>query len=182
MTSVPSISRPPRSEPALSDTGFREYCRKLTAGVAVITSRGAAGWLGTTVSTVTSVSMRPPILLFCVSLESGTLAAIRQAGRFAAHLLDEGQPALADQFSRPPAGRSRFAGLGSDVQLTGGMPVISGTLAVAWCTLHGLDEVGDHAVVYGRLSDVRVGGGSPLIWHERAYRRLEAASSRGWAP
>lgn len=182
MIPMASISTPPPSESTLSNVVFREYCRKLAAGVAVVTSCGDSGWLGTTVSTVTSVSMSPPILLFCILLESRTLEAIRHTGRFAAHLLSERQPWLADRFSRSPNGRSRFADLGSDVQLIGGTPVISGALAVAWCTLHALDEVGDHMVVYGRLSDVRIGHGSPLVWHERGYRRLEPASSQAWPP
>jgi flavin reductase (DIM6/NTAB) family NADH-FMN oxidoreductase RutF len=121
--------------------------------------------------------MDPPVLLCCVSRGSGTLAAIRHAGRFAVHLLTEEQPSLADRFSRPAGNGSRFAGMGSQVRVIGGTPVIAGALAVAWCDLYSLDEIGDHTVVYGRPSDVRVGGGGPLLWHERDYRRLDTISS-----
>lgn len=166
----------------LNDAVFRQYCRKLSAGVAVVTSCGASGWSGSTVSTATSVSMRPPILLVCMALESRTLVAIRHTGRFALHLLSEDQPGLADRFSRSPDSRSVFTDMGSDVQLIDGTPVISGALAVARCTLHGLDEVGDHMVVYGRLCDVHVGDGKPLIWHERAYRSLAPGGSHRQVP
>lgn len=161
------------SESALSDASCREYYRKLAAGVAVVTACGASGWSGTTVSTVTSVSMTPPIVLCCVSRGSRTLAAIRHAGCFAIHLLADDQPDLADRFSRPPGDSSRFEELGYEVRLIRGTPVIAGALAVGWCDLHSLDEIGDHFVVYGRLSAVGVGRGRPLLWHERTYQVLD---------
>ncbi|WP_316525473.1 flavin reductase family protein [Kitasatospora brasiliensis] len=157
----------------MSEDSFREYCRKLSAGVAVVTTCGASGWAGTTVSTVTSVSMDPPILLCCFSLRSRTLTAIQQSRRFAIHLLADEQRDLADRFSRPPNDGARFEDLGSGVRLSHGTPVISGTLAVAWCDLRSMEEVGDHVVVYGRLTAVRIGHGRPLLWHESSYQALE---------
>jgi flavin reductase (DIM6/NTAB) family NADH-FMN oxidoreductase RutF len=179
--SVASISPLQPSEPAVTEVAFRDFCRKLTAGVAVVTSSGAA-WSGTTVSTVTSVSMNPPVLLFCISSGSGTLAAIRRSGRFAVHLLSERQPSLADRFSRPTGSQSRFVGEELDAQLVGGVPVISEVLAVGWCAVHTLHEVGDHVVVYGCLSSASVGQGTPLVWHNRDYRRLGSASPQWRAP
>lgn len=160
------------SESVLSDASCREYYRKLAAGVAVVTACGASGWSGTTVSTVTSVSMNPPIVLCCISTGSRTLAAIGHSARFAVHLLADDQLDLAERFSRAPRDSTRFAELGYEVRLIRGIPVIAGALAVGWCDLHSLDEIGDHFVVYGRLSAVRVGRGAPLLWHERRYQVL----------
>lgn len=158
------------NEAALSDASCRAYYRKLSAGVAVVTTCGASGWSGTTVSTVTSVSMDPPIVLCCISRGSRTLAAIGHARCFAVHLLAEDQRDLADRFSRPPSDSTRFAELGYEAGLIRGAPVIAGALAVGWCALHAIHEVGDHCVVYGRLTAVRVGRGRPLLWHDRGYQ------------
>lgn len=157
-----------------AEASYREYYRTLTAGVALVTACGASGWSGTTVSTVTSVSLEPPVLLCCLTPGSRTLAALRAAGCFAVHLLADDQADLADRFSRPAGDASRFADLGAEVRLMHGSPVIAGTLAVGWCDLHDLAAVGDHVVVYGRLSAVRVGRGRPLAWHGSAYRLLGA--------
>lgn len=156
----------------LTDAACREYYRKLSAGVAVVTTWGASGWSGTTVSTLTSVSLDPPIVLCCIATGSRTLAAIRHADCFAVHLLTEDQQDLADRFSRPPSDASRFAELGYPVTLVRGVPVIGGALAVGWCALHSVQEVGDHAVVYGTLASVHVGGGRPLLWHDRRYQNF----------
>ncbi|MEU9204117.1 flavin reductase family protein [Streptomyces sp. NPDC048332] len=163
-------SSPGLRESTVDDTSCRAYFRKLAAGVAVVTACGDSGWSGTTVSTLTSVSLSPPIVLCCVSHGSRTVAAIRHAGRFAVHLLSGDQPYLADRFSRPPSDSSRFEDLGHEVGLIRGAPAIAGTLSIGWCDLHSLDVVGDHVVVYGRLTALRVGEGEPLLWHDRSYR------------
>jgi flavin reductase (DIM6/NTAB) family NADH-FMN oxidoreductase RutF len=158
---------------ALSDASCREYFCKLTGGVAVVTACGASGWSGTTVSTVTSVSLSPPIMLCCVARGSRTLDAIRHAGRFAFHLLADDQLDLARRFSQSPSDSYRFAELGCDLRLVHGAPVIDGALAVGWCDLHSISEVGDHVVVFGRLLAVQVGRGGPLLWHESSYQVLD---------
>ncbi|MFI6644552.1 flavin reductase family protein [Streptomyces sp. NPDC050504] len=165
-------------ESALSAPSCRAYFRRLTAGVAVVTACGDSGWSGTTVSTLTSVSLAPPIVLCCVSGGSRTVAAVLHAGRFAVHLLAEDQAHLADRFSSPPSDGSRFEDLGHEVRLVRGAPTIGGVLAVGWCDLHSLEEVGDHVVVYGRLTAVRTGDGPPLLWHDRRYRGLAEQAGR----
>jgi len=158
------------AESVVNDASCREYYRKLSAGVAVVTTCGPSGWSGTTVSTVTSVSMDPPIVLCCIARGSRTLVAIQHARCFAVHLLADDQQDLADRFSQSPSDSTRFAELGYRVSLIRGAPVISGALAVGWCDLHAIHEIGDHCVVYGHLTGVRVGQGRPLLWHDRAYQ------------
>jgi flavin reductase (DIM6/NTAB) family NADH-FMN oxidoreductase RutF len=177
------ISAPRAHGAAVTDETFLEYCRKLASGVTVVTSCGETAWAGTTVSTVTSVSRTPPIVLFCLGTRSRTLRAIRYSGRFAAHLLSDEQPGLADRFSQSLP--SPFGDEGLGARLAGrtpaaaDMPVLSDVLAIAWCSVHSLIEVGDHIVVFGRLSDVWLGQGAPLVWHDRAYHTLESAGVRG---
>ncbi|MGH3758462.1 flavin reductase family protein [Actinophytocola sp.] len=163
-------SRPSQSD--LTDTLCLSYYRMLAAGVAVVTACGRSGWSGTTVSTLTSVSLDPPILLCCVRDGSRTLTAIQHAGCFAVHLLTDDQTDLADRFSRAPSDSTRFIELGYETGLVRGAPVIAGVLATGWCDVHSIAEVGDHSVVYGRLTSVRVGRGRPLLWHDRAYQLL----------
>ncbi|MFJ3904688.1 flavin reductase family protein [Streptomyces sp. NPDC090025] len=151
----------------------RDYYRRLTSGVAVVTARGPAGWSASTASTVTSVSLAPPVLLCCLSTGSETLAALRHSGRFAVHLLADHQSDIAERCARPPGGGSRLTDLREEVRLVDGVPVIPGTLAVSWCDLYATTEVGDHVVVYGRLTSVRVGHGRPLLWHDRSFRALD---------
>ncbi|URN13522.1 flavin reductase family protein [Streptomyces radiopugnans] len=165
--------RPEPSGTAPNVEECRDYYRKLTAGVAVVTAGGAAGWSASTVSTVTSVSLSPPVILCCLSRSSDTLVAIREARRFAVHLLADHQADVADRCSRLPGGSTRLRDLRSEVRVIDGAPVIPGALAVSWCDLHSTTVVGDHVVVYGQLVSVDVAHGRPLLWHDSSYRVLD---------
>lgn len=144
---------------------------KLAAGVTVVTAKGEDGPLGMTVSAVTSLSVRPPLLLACLRDGSRTLAAVRAFGAFAVHLLREEQRALAARFASPTTSAAeRFAG--TDTSQVLGVPVFSGALAWSVCLVEDLRRYGDHHVAVGRVAAVHVGGGRPLLWHDRQFRRV----------
>ncbi|WP_327595835.1 flavin reductase family protein [Streptomyces chartreusis] len=144
---------------------------KLAAGVTVVTARGEDGPLGMTVSAVTSLSARPPLLLACLRDGSRTLAAVRAHGAFAVHLLREEQHELAGRFANPTApAAERFAG--TDMREVLGVPVIAGALAWSVCLVADVRRYGDHHLVVGQAAAVHVGGGRPLLWHDRRFRSL----------
>lgn len=144
---------------------------KLAAGVTVVTARGEDGPLGMTVSAVTSLSARPPLLLACLRDGSRTLSAVRAHGAFAVHLLREEQHELAGRFANPTApAAERFAG--TDMREVLGLPVIAGALAWSVCLVADVRRYGDHHLVVGQVAAVHVGGGRPLLWHDRRFRSL----------
>jgi flavin reductase (DIM6/NTAB) family NADH-FMN oxidoreductase RutF len=159
-------------DPGLNVPTCLELYRKLAAGVAVVTSRHVDGPVGLTASSVTSVSLRPPILLLCLTSGSRTLSAIRARRAFAVHLLRDDQGARAQGFADPrrsPGGR--FAGL-EYVDILG-VPVLSDALAWSVCFVEDERTYGDHCVVLGRVMTARVNNGRPLVWHDRRYTRLD---------
>ena len=143
----------------------------LTSGVTIVTSHDAHGPVGMTASAVTSLSLRPPMMLACMASGSTTLAAVRRRRSFAIHLLREDQPELAEAFSRPGNARQRFADVA--YRLVFGAPVLSSALAWTVCLLAGAHTYGDHDVVIGRIAMVHTGLGTPLIWHNRRYLRAD---------
>ena len=140
----------------------------LAAGVTVVTSRDGEGPVGATASSVTSLSVRPALLLACLAAETRTLRAIRGHRAFAVHLLRAGQQDRSHRFSRPgTAQEQRFAGeRWVDVL---GVPVFPDALAYAVCLLEDERRYGDHSIVVGRLAAARRTPGRPLLWHDRAY-------------
>lgn len=66
----------------------------------MITARDGGGApLGTTANAISSVSLRPPLLLACLADDSETLAAIRESGRFAVNVLAAHQREHSDRFA-----------------------------------------------------------------------------------
>jgi flavin reductase (DIM6/NTAB) family NADH-FMN oxidoreductase RutF len=144
---------------------------RLAAGVSVVTVVGDDGATGMTASSVTSVSLRPPLLLVSVDSRSRTLAAVRSRQTFAVHLLRSDQRDLAERFAT--GGAARFAGLPSRNVL--GAPVIPDVLAWSVCSLEAETPYGDHCLVIGRVAAAHVGRGRPLLWHDRGFGEFTQA-------
>ncbi|MET9159614.1 flavin reductase family protein [Streptomyces parvulus] len=158
-------------EPGPDATRCLALYAKLAAGVTVVTARGPDGPLGMTVSAVTSLSARPPLLLACLRDGSRTLAAVRAGRAFAVHLLRAEQQDLAGRFASPAAtAAERFAG--TDTRQVLGVPVLAGSLAWSVCLTEDVRRYGDHHLVVGRVAAVHVGAGRPLLWHDRRFGTL----------
>lgn len=164
IASAAEASAYPEVEP---ESCLRMY-RKLAASVSIVSAEGADGPLGLTASSVTSVSLRPPLLLACLAIGSSTLAAIEASGAFAVQLLVEQQQAIARDFAS--AGGRRFAG--REYRYIHEVPVLSGTLAWSVCRLRDSRIYGDHAVVIGEIIAAETGVGRPLLWHSREFAHI----------
>jgi flavin reductase (DIM6/NTAB) family NADH-FMN oxidoreductase RutF len=161
-------------DPDLSVADCLAFYRRLAAGVTVVTAGSVDGPVGATASSVTSVSLRPPLLLACLSVESRTMTAIRARGTFAVHLLAENQRHISTAFAaRDGYPGQRFAGYRFRQVL--GVPVLIDAPAWAVCLLADLRRYGDHDVAVGRLVAAHSGPGRPLLWHDRGYWRISHA-------
>ena len=156
------------------------------ATVNVVTTDGAAGRAGVTVSAMTSVSAdtERPTLLVCVHRDSATAPAILENGVYCVNVLRDDQTWLSDTFA------GRFRGQLADkfdctdwVPMPSGAPRVVDPLVAFDCRLVSSDLVGTHHVLFGEVSDIFIAEhGSPLIYARRAYgaaARLEAAGSVG---
>lgn len=151
-------------------TTFRDAIRHQATGVAIITSVDQQAPVGMTVSTVVSHSIDPPTVSCNLALTSSTLAAIRSARRYAVHLLDASQGALALRFADPDV--DRFAD--TDWDWDHDLPVLAGVLARFHCELLADLEVGDHTIVLGTVVHAETDTTrSPLIHHNRQFRHLD---------
>ncbi|MFF3940984.1 flavin reductase family protein [Streptomyces phaeofaciens] len=144
---------------------------KLASGVTVVTAQGADGPTGMTVSSVTSLSARPPLLLACLREGARTLTAVRARGAFAVNLLRQRQRPRAARFADPvlsPAERFREVPFRSVL----GAPVFGDALGWSVCLVEDIRRYGDHCAVVGRVAAVQVASGRPLLWHDRGFRAL----------
>ncbi len=150
---------------------FRQTMGHLAAGVTVITVRTPQGGAGMTASSVSSLSLEPPLLLVCVGRDAAIHDALLGAERFGVSILAADQEALARRF----AARARQQLDASEVELSpGGIPIIGGAVARIECRRHGQFAAGDHSIVTGLLewSDIR--GGRPLCYFRGGFGGLGA--------
>lgn len=141
----------------------------LATGVTVITTRDPYGRpSGTTASAVTSVSLRPPLVLACLRVESETLSALLARRTFAITLLHNSQTELSDRFARVSAFDTWDTVAYHNVE---DMPVLDGAIATLRCDLHDIADGGDHSVVVGHVTDLAQAGSAdaePLLVPDRA--------------
>lgn len=149
---------------------FRGVLGRFGSGVTVVTASTATGPVGMTCQSFSSVSLRPPLVMFVPAKTSRAWPAVRSAGHFTVNLLAESQEALSNQFARSDT--DKYAGV-SWVPSALGDPRLDGCLAWIDCTVHTVHEAGDHYLVVGRVEQLAVGAADrPLLFYGSAYHRL----------
>jgi flavin reductase (DIM6/NTAB) family NADH-FMN oxidoreductase RutF len=143
-------------------------------GVTVITTQDEVGTrLGLTANSFSSVSLDPPLLLFCPANSASILPGIRASGRFAVNILANASQAVADRFTRKNI--DRFADANWDEW--DGVPVLADAKAAFACTLHADHEGGDHRIIVGRITSFGLHSTrESLLYLHGRYRRLDVGS------
>lgn len=142
-------------------------------GVSVVTTDGPAGRLGLTVSAVSSVSADPPLVLICVNRKSPAVAAIDGNGAFAVNLLAAHHQSYAETFSgRPREGRPFDFANHQWREGETGLPLVEEATAIFECDTHETVDAGTHRIYIGRVVAAHKGKAEPLIYCNRAFRRI----------
>jgi len=156
--------------PDLDPELFREVFGRFATGVAVITSAGSAGAGGMTANALCSLSLDPLLALACFENSARTLPIVREAGRFAVDLLAAHQERLAGVFASKLPEAEMLDGVAHRLQH--GVPIIEGSLAWAICEMEESLAGGDHTIIIGRVTEMGLGEGEPLLWYSGRYHAL----------
>ena len=154
---------------------FRRVCSKYATGITIVTvldSRGAPH--GLTVNSFTSVSLSPPLVLFCLDRQTAILNHFRLETRFAINVLEEEQKDISSCFAR--SGYDRFEGVAWRPGETGA-PLLPEVLATLECGVTQMVEAGDHIIVIGEALHATWRDGQPLIYFNSSYQSLRTGSS-----
>jgi len=150
---------------------FRKAMGCFATGVTVATVRAADGRLGgLTISSFTSVSLDPPLVLFCLDKKASDLEAFRAGSHFAIHVLRAEQRELSIHFASSKA--DKWAGIAQTPGIDG-TPILSHCLAVYQCKTERIHDEGDHIVLIGRIVKLDYDtGGQPLVYYRGNYAEI----------
>ncbi|CAM5725958.1 Flavin reductase like domain-containing protein OS=Streptomyces glaucescens OX=1907 GN=SGLAU_31460 PE=4 SV=1 [Streptomyces glaucescens] len=169
-----TAAAPPHQAMApVTERGFKDVLANLPSGVTVLTTSETDGTApaGMTASAVCSLSLDPPMILACAANHSRTLARIRTTGVLAVNVLRENQAHLARRFANPHLDQdTRFAATAH--RREDGLPVLDDALAWLTCTVQAAHPGGDHTILTAEVRRLGLGGGHPLLWHNRTFRTL----------
>jgi flavin reductase (DIM6/NTAB) family NADH-FMN oxidoreductase RutF len=149
---------------------FRALFRRQAASVAVVTVAGEPP-VGFTATSLTSVSLDPPLLSVCLDRGSSSWLPVVRAEYLGVHLLADDQRDVARTFAT--TGIDRFAAHGGAWRSgPRGVPLLDAALAWLVCRVTHLVPAGDHGIV---LAAPLLGGhraGRPLLYHDGTYGRV----------
>jgi 3-hydroxy-9,10-secoandrosta-1,3,5(10)-triene-9,17-dione monooxygenase reductase component len=147
---------------------FRQTVGQFATGVTVIACEIEGAVHALTANSFTSLSLDPPLVLFCVGRGTRTGQLIHIGARFCVSILHEGQRDLSTYFG---------GGWKSDVPPPFAFvnwhdsPRLEGSAAALSCRVEAIHEGGDHWIVVGHVAAFqrREDGVAPLVFHGGRY-------------
>ena len=158
----------------VDQAAFRRAAGQFPGGIVVVTTSGGHAM---TVSAFASVSLEPPLVLFCAEKIARFHDAVLAAGAWGVSILAEDGEKIARWLAT--RGRPLDGQLDQHPHHPGavsGAPVLDGALSAIECRTHAVHDGGDHSIVVGEVLAVTAppagGATGPLIYHAGRYRRL----------
>ncbi|MDP1630441.1 MAG: flavin reductase family protein [Caulobacter sp.] len=153
---------------------YRHALGRFPTGVAFVTARTPEGdAAGLLINSFTSVSLTPPMVLWCLGLSARSRSVFAVAPTFAVSILSEEQRPLITALCRPL--EQRFQGVPVRDGL-GGAPVLEDAAAVFECSVVTVTRAGDHEVYLGQVEHFERREDSPLAYLAGQYGRVQVAA------
>ena len=162
----------PASFPSIDDAEYRHVLGHFLTGVTIITAIDPATGspVGLAASSFTSVSMDPPLVLFCPGKSSSSWPKIQAAGHYCVNVLGADSETLSRTFSSKVA--DKFEGVSWHAGPSGS-PILGEALAWIDCSMHAEVDAGDHIVALGRVLALGANDvGAPLGYYRGGYGRF----------
>jgi len=159
---------------------FRQVLGHLPTGVTVVTAYDRGDPVGMSSNSITSVSLNPPLILFCPARTSTTWPRIRESGRFCVNIFAAHHEEASRQFSR--TGVDRFTGVSWHKRPSG--PALDDAVAWIECAIDAIHDGGDHLIVVAAVQrlEVREGPVEPLVFFRGRYGSFSSPEVRASSP
>lgn len=153
---------------------FRDAMASCAAGVHVITTDGAAGRYGITMTAVAAVTDQPPTLMLCVNRSTRIYPVLQANGRLCVNVLSAAQRDVAEHFAglTKLTPEERFEqhiwhrGAGGQLQVDGALAHLHGRIV-------GQQEVGTHGVLLVEIDEIKVHeAAAALVYFRREFAAL----------
>ena len=161
----------------IESRAFRQASAQFATGVTVVSFEIDGEIRGMTANSFTSVSLDPPLVLFCVTKNSRTGLLVDRIEQFCINVLGDDQRDVSAYFASSWKGvRPPFHTFVS----WEGVRRLEGALAAFSCRQHRVYDGGDHWIVVGEVAavDRAEHDARPLVFYKGGYVNLEARGVR----
>jgi flavin reductase (DIM6/NTAB) family NADH-FMN oxidoreductase RutF len=156
---------------------FRDTLGLFATGVSVVATQIEGQVHAMTANAVSSLSLDPPLVLFCPSKRARFSRLLAQAVGFSVNFLRDEQEALSTYFAgfwqEPEPPRYRFVPVA-------GLPRLEGSLASLLCDKRDVYEAGDHWLVTLQVRQLHRGIEPlrPLLFFRGKYQGMDATDGK----
>lgn len=151
----------------MDDRLFRDAMGKFATGVTVILTETDGEPHGMTANAFMSVSLDPKLVVISIKENAKMLSKIQTSQKFSVNILAATQEDVS----------MIFAGQIKDQQVSferlADVPVIPGALAQVACEVSAEYVEGDHTLFIGKVQDITLADGEPLLYFAGKYRSLQ---------
>lgn len=153
---------------------FRQALGSFPTGVAVVTAVSQEKHpMGITVNSFTSVSLDPPMVLWCLDNKSDRYHTFTKAKGFTISVLGTAHEDVSSRLAKQGAHKLEGIDL---IETELGPPALADALAIFECASEAVHPGGDHAILVGRvLRFARREAGAPLVFFRGKYGALAEA-------
>ena len=155
----------PASPDEFDIAAYRQALGGFATGVCVVTAHTAEGPFGITVNSFTSVSLRPPLILWCLDRASFRHDAFAAAGRFAVHMLPVEDREMSDRFAWGVCQLSSDEFDSSSPE----PPRLKNALTRLDCVARERIVMGDHLTIVGEVRGFETRPGDALTYYRGRY-------------
>ncbi|MHB1063054.1 MAG: flavin reductase family protein [Georgenia sp.] len=154
---------------------YRATIARRAGGVSVVSVRAGGRDLAMTASDVASVSLRPPMVLFCAYSDGRLREALDEVDTWAISVLDAAGAVAAERLAEPgrPA-RGQLLGIDHHPGPRSGAALLDPAQGWIECRTAWIKTAGDHDIVVGDVLDATLGstGTGALVYHLGRVRPL----------
>ncbi|MCB2113873.1 MAG: flavin reductase family protein [Parvularculaceae bacterium] len=140
---------------------------RFATGVCVAAcENGRGGFTAITVNSFTSVSLAPPLVLWCIEKKASAFADFDAARAYSISVLKSDQRETSERFARhepPMLEPEEFTVWKS------GAPILRDRLAGFDCEIVDRHQSGDHVILVGRVIEFDCVDGAPLLYYASSY-------------
>jgi 3-hydroxy-9,10-secoandrosta-1,3,5(10)-triene-9,17-dione monooxygenase reductase component len=153
---------------------FKEAMSRFTTGVTIVSGMEDGQPVGFTCQSFVSLSIDPPFVAVAPARTSTSWPRIARAGSFCVNVLGDHQEELCRGFA--VSGGDKFEGVDWHPAPVSGAPVIEGSLAWVDCSVELVHDAGDHELIIGKVLDLGIGEGSPLLFFRSNFATVARRS------
>lgn len=149
---------------------FRRAWGSFATGVSLITTVEEDGTVhGMTANGIASVSLEPMLSMVCVGHSAKTYPILKRSGRFAINILREEQKPIGEYYAKSDNLGDGKSPATFDMR-SSGIPFLEGALASMDCQVVSTHLEGDHTIFIGKVEEIVLSEGSPLLFYTGKWR------------